>query len=82
MNTIVKRSFRTLLTNFITCFAAILFSSASQIKKSDERPLIIRYVLVCHQGKTIRVKESEVRAHLAHGDGLGRCAEPILIKQD
>jgi hypothetical protein len=28
---------------------------------------------VCHKGHTISVGKSAVRAHLAHGDSLGRC---------
>lgn len=82
MNTIKKGSLQTLLITTIICFVTIVFSSASPVKKSDERPLIRRYVTICHAGKTIRVEESLVKSHLAHGDGLGKCAEPILIKQD
>lgn len=31
-------------------------------------------VVVCHEGKAICVSQSELRAHLLHGDKLGRCA--------
>lgn len=31
-------------------------------------------IVLCHKGKTIRVGAAAVRAHLAHGDTLGRCA--------
>ncbi|OZC03358.1 hypothetical protein [Rubricoccus marinus] len=30
-------------------------------------------VSLCHDGKTIRVDGSEVRAHLLHGDQRGAC---------
>lgn len=82
MKTIEKRSSRTLLAIVVTCFVTLLFSSASPIKKSDERPFIRRFVIICHQGKTMRVDEQDVKSHLLHGDGLGRCPEQILIKQD
>jgi hypothetical protein len=32
-------------------------------------------VTLCHKGKTIKVDESAVSAHLAHGDTIGACAE-------
>lgn len=30
-------------------------------------------VVICHKGHTIKVDESAVAAHLAHGDTLGAC---------
>ena len=30
-------------------------------------------VQVCHKGKTIRIAQPAVRAHLRHGDSLGPC---------
>ncbi len=30
-------------------------------------------ITICHKGKTIKVDESAVAAHLAHGDTLGAC---------
>jgi hypothetical protein len=30
-------------------------------------------VTICHQGKTITVSKSAQKAHLAHGDSIGRC---------
>ena len=30
-------------------------------------------VTICHKGKTIRVAQPAVRAHLRHGDTLGPC---------
>lgn len=32
-------------------------------------------VTLCHKGKTIKVDESAVAAHLAHGDSMGACSE-------
>jgi hypothetical protein len=30
-------------------------------------------VTICHKGKTIRIAQPAVRAHLRHGDSLGPC---------
>jgi len=30
-------------------------------------------VQICHKGKTIRIAQPAVRAHLRHGDSLGPC---------
>lgn len=32
-------------------------------------------VTLCHKGKTLKVDEIMVSAHLAHGDTLGACGE-------
>ncbi len=36
-------------------------------------------VVICHNGRTIRVSEAAVPAHLAHGDTLGPCVGDYVI---
>ena len=37
--------------------------------------------LVCHNGNTICIAKSAVKAHLAHGDYLGTCGTPTVTQQ-
>ena len=41
-------------------------------KHSEPEP---RYE-VCHEGKKLKVHESELDEHLGHGDALGKCPKP------
>ena len=36
-------------------------------------------IIICHNGHSIRVNESAVPAHLAHGDTLGPCDDEIVV---
>lgn len=82
MKTQEKGGFRTLLQILIPCFVALLFSSASPSKKVLIDLPIHNLVTMCHFGKTIRVDETSVKIHLAHGDGIGRCGQAPPVDQD
>ena len=84
MKTIKSRGFSTLLKILVPCFIALLFSSASPLQdkpgKPGQKPSVIHFVRICHEGQTLMVRESELKEHLQHGDGLGYC--PDIIKPD
>ena len=51
---------------FAMSLSAITLFASVATPKADK-------VTICHKGKTIKVDESAVAAHLAHGDTLGAC---------
>jgi len=55
-------------------FILLLVMSASVITAITAfAPSKAEKITLCHKGKTIKVDESAVAAHLAHGDTLGAC---------
>lgn len=57
--------------------AGVLLTSLS-IAKTDtdcRNATKAEKVTLCHKGKTIKVDQVAVAAHLAHGDELGACGE-------
>lgn len=66
----MKNQPKTFLFLFVMSVSAItLFASVSS-SKADKKA---EKVTLCHKGKTIKIDESAVAAHLAHGDTLGAC---------
>ncbi len=48
-------------------------ASAAQYKDGTGKAHGKSKVSICHKGKTIRVAQPAVKAHLRHGDKLGSC---------
>jgi hypothetical protein len=60
------KSNRKQLLLWAVVLACVNFVSPSYSGNDDK-------VTICHKGRTIKVAQSAVRAHLAHGDTLGAC---------
>lgn len=69
-NKVANALFMTLLVSFMV----FLFSATVHSKTFASKSIKSKLVTICHKGKTIRVDQSAVNAHLKHGDGLGSCA--------
>src|SRR2546426_516253 len=50
-------------------------SDAAQLQRNSGSPVgpVVK-IIICHNGRTIRVAERAVPAHLDHGDSLGPCS--------
>ena len=74
MKTQASKSVATLLKISVLCFVCVLLASSSSSKKTSMLLPVHKYE-VCHFGKTLIVSGSALKAHLGHGDGLGRCGQ-------
>ena len=75
MKTPASKSVVTLLKISVLCFVVLLLASSVSSTKKISNLVINHKYEVCHFGKTIIVSGSALKAHLGHGDGLGRCGQ-------
>jgi plastocyanin len=49
--------------------------------RSVARKAPVKKVTICHKGRTIKIKKSQLRRHLKHGDKRGHCRKPKKKKR-